>query len=149
MTTRTLFVPPLLVAGAFVSSCRATDCIASDVSCITPTGPAIVTVSNFALNVTSAPANMGAVIFEVSAPQPVIVNISAAARLIQLSSRDSTVWRAMIIGGPKSGTIGRVSATGANVAPPSITIVEVAADESGQYLPIAKGNVNIGLARSN
>jgi len=94
---------------------------------------------------------MGALLFEVSSAERIDVQISATVRLVQVGSRDAgqKVWRALIIGGPKSGTIGRVSATGANVATPGITVVEVAADSTGQYLPIGAGRVSIGVARSN
>lgn len=114
------------------------------------TCPNVRTTSNFDLTITRAPSNLGAIIVEVSASQRINLDVSGSvAKLAQSKSVDGAeaTWRTLIVGGPKSGVIGRISADGAEVPTPNINVIQVAADESGNFQPIATTQVSVTAVR--
>jgi hypothetical protein len=148
MTRLSLVAAAALLAAAFTSSCKSA-CLSTGPDC-TDTPPA-ASSSRFSISMARAPSSLGAMMIEVRSPKPFQLQFTGTARLSQLVSMNTeqSIWRAIIVGGPKSGALATVVVSVGNADMPTASVIDAAADESGQFQPLSSTQVAVSVARAN
>jgi hypothetical protein len=137
----------LLLAAALTSGCKSA-CLSTGPDCTdTPT----TTSTKFAISMARAPSNLGAMMIEVRSSKPFQLQLTGTARLSQVASMNAeqSIWRAIIVGGPKSGALATVTVSVGNADLPTASVFDAAADESGQFQPLTPTQVAVSVARAN
>ncbi|MDQ6610793.1 MAG: hypothetical protein M3Y64_00050 [Gemmatimonadota bacterium] len=139
------FIAALLVAAA---ACSKDSCVATDGSCA---GAAPVGSKTFAVMMTSAPPNLGAIIFDVDGggKKTLTLTTDATIRSQAAASTGSTAWRAVLLGKPTAVRIGTIVLDSASTVLPTATVVDAAANASGNFLPIPAGSITLIVQKLN
>jgi hypothetical protein len=122
----------LAVIALLLASCGGGDkCSPSGPSCSTPTPAGAPT---FALVLTAAPDNLGAVVISIEGGGRKTVQLSLDPKVSRTSAVNSNAiaWRAVILGRPSIGRVGTI-VLDARGASPTVTVVEAASNAAGGF----------------
>ncbi len=139
-----LLALPLLA----IAACGKDACNSTDAACIAAANGATKT---FAVMMTSSPANLGAIIFDVAGGGTMTLTLTtdATVRSQVGATADPTRWRGVLLGKPTAVRIGTIVLDSASTALPTATVIEAAANASGNFMPIATANVTLVVQKLN
>ncbi|MEP6780361.1 MAG: hypothetical protein ABJC26_10770 [Gemmatimonadaceae bacterium] len=134
------------IALTLLTACK-DGCNATDATC----SAAASGSKTFAVLLTSAPANLGAIIFDVSGggKKMLLLATDAAVKGQAGATTDQTTWRGVLLGKPTSARIGTITLDAASTTAPNVIVVEAAANASGNFMPIASSTITLSVQRTN
>lgn len=110
-------------------------------------------IPTFAVLVTQAPANVGAI----------VVQVDGGATRLALTIREDpqykvrvvrangaqTSWRGIVLGGVSVARLGTVTTDAEPASNPTASVVEASYNASGNYAPVAPGLISVVVSRIN
>lgn len=134
--------PPVSVA-AFAATGALTLSIAACSGTDEPTQPP--PPSNFAVRISAAPVELGALVVAIQGggPKRIAIVAGTRSRVAQVAGSDG--YRALVFGASLSGDIATIALEGIDAGIPTAVVIEAAAGATGGYAPIAPAAVRLSV----
>ena len=130
----------------FVATACNDTCNSTDAAC---TANADKGSKTFAVMMTVAPTNLGAIIFDVDGGGKKTLTLATDASVKgQAGANTGAIsWRGVLLGRPAAMRIGTIVLDSATTVAPTVTVIEAAANASGNFMPIAANNITLVVQR--
>ncbi|MEP6764849.1 MAG: hypothetical protein ABJB66_11085 [Gemmatimonadaceae bacterium] len=142
---KTLNVSLAAIALLSLAACK-DGCSSTDATC-----NAASKSRTFAVLLTSAPGNLGAIIFDVNGggKKTLVLTNDAAVHGQAGATADQTTWRGVLLGRPSAARIGTITLDSASTTAPNVIVIEAAANASGNFMPISAATITLAVQRTN